>query len=87
MTEVALKDSGREPVKGEGQRHDRLDAGVFDEMTFATAAEAEVALERRGFCRCGDDPRYQKFISKPELPIYRHGHPNAPIYSSGRFWN
>jgi hypothetical protein len=61
-------------------------SGVFDEMTFPTAIEAEVALQRNGFCRYADDPKPQEFIVKPGPPFFRRAHPNGPIYSSGRFW-
>ena len=62
------------------------DSGVFDQLGFATAAEAAKALSRNGFDRLADDAESQKFIAPPQPPFERASHPNGPIYSSGRFW-
>lgn len=61
-------------------------SGVFDELRFASVAEAEGALRRNGFNRYADDAKAQEFIAVPKLPFRRQPHPNGPIYSSGRFW-
>lgn len=62
-------------------------SGVFDEMSFTSAEEAETALCRNGFKRFDEDAEAQKFIAKPQGPFERRPHPNGPIYSSGRFWH
>jgi hypothetical protein len=61
-------------------------SGVFDKLSFATEADAVVALKRNGFKRFSQDLKAQKFISAPEPPFYTDSHPNGEIYSSGRFW-
>jgi hypothetical protein len=61
-------------------------SGVFDELKFASAAEAEQALRLNGFRRYAEDPRAASFLRCPEPPFTARPHPNGPIYSSGRFW-
>lgn len=61
-------------------------AGVFDEMRFASPAEATAALKRNGFQRYAQTPSAQEIIPIPEPPFWRRPHPSGPIYSSGRFW-
>ena len=60
--------------------------GVFDEMTFASEAEAITGLSRNGFRRFADAPDLQQFLRPPEPPFRPGRHPNGPIYSSGRLW-
>lgn len=53
--------------------------GVFDEMTFASEAEAIAALERNDF-RCFADSRdLQSFLSPQEPPFHPGSHPSGPI--------
>jgi len=61
-------------------------SGVFDQLAFASAEEAQAALLRNGFRRYADDPEAKNFIAIPAPPYYRRRHPNGPIYSSGRYW-
>lgn len=61
-------------------------SGVFDELTFDTPAEAEVALARNGFRRFDDEPTAETFLAPPTPPFEARPHPNGKIYSSGRFW-
>lgn len=61
-------------------------SGVFDEMHFASLGEATGALCRNGFRRYAEDAEAQTFIAPPVPPFRQSGHPNGPIYSSGRFW-
>jgi hypothetical protein len=61
-------------------------SGVFDEINFGSAAEAELALARNGFRRYAEDAKAQEFIAIPQPPFRRRAHPNGPIYSSGRYW-
>jgi hypothetical protein len=61
-------------------------SGVFDKLTFATEADAVVALKRNGFGRLSQDLAAQKLISAPKPPFYNDGDPDEAIYSSGRFW-
>ena len=61
-------------------------AGVFNELTFASAEEARRALQRNGFRRYAEAPEVHSFIAPPTPPFRRHPHPNGPIYSSGRYW-
>lgn len=61
-------------------------SGVFDEMTFGSAAEAVAGLTRNGFRRFADSPDLQSFLRAPEPPFRPGSHPDGPIYSSGRFW-
>lgn len=61
-------------------------SGVFDQLAFSAAAEAEEALMRNGFRRYADDPKSQGFITAPKPPFLRRSHPGGPIYSSGQFW-
>ena len=60
--------------------------GIFDEMTFASEADAVAGLTRNGFRRFTDAPDLQSFLRAPEPPFRPGHHPNGPIYSSGRFW-
>lgn len=60
--------------------------GVFDEMNFASEAEAIAGPSRNGFCRFADASDLQSFLRAPEPPFRPGHHPNGPIYSSGRFW-
>ncbi len=60
--------------------------GVFDEIRFPSAEEAQDSLTRNGFKRYADDHEAQSFIRQPEPPFHRKAHPNGPIYSSGRYW-
>jgi hypothetical protein len=61
-------------------------SGVFDELKFTSAAEAEQALRLNGFRRYAEDPQAASFLRCPEPPFTARPHPNGPIYSSGRFW-
>lgn len=61
-------------------------SGVFDELKFKSAAEAEVALRRNGFQRYAEDAEAASFLRCPEAPFARCPHASGPIYSSGRFW-
>lgn len=61
-------------------------SGVFDQMCFASSAEAKAALHRNGFARFAEDKNVQKFIYRPQPPFHEASHPNGPIYSSGRYW-
>ena len=61
-------------------------SGVFDEMEFLSAPDAESALRLNGFSRIDEDPKAASFLRRPEPPFHRRPHPNGPIYSSGRFW-
>jgi hypothetical protein len=61
-------------------------SGVFDELCFPTAEDAQLALRRNGFSRYVDDQRAQQMFAPPGPPFIRRSHPNGPIYSSGRFW-
>jgi len=61
-------------------------SGVFDELEFASYADAERALRRNGFWRFAEDTEAQEFIATPEPPFDRQPHPNGPIYSTGRYW-
>jgi len=61
-------------------------SGVFDELKFTSAAEAEQALRLNGFRRYAEDPRATSFLRCPEPPFTARPHPNGTIYSSGRFW-
>jgi hypothetical protein len=61
-------------------------SGVFDEMVFPSALEAERSLERNGFRRFAVSVDLQSFLRPPLVPFHRAAHPNGPIYSSGRFW-
>ena len=61
-------------------------SGVFDEIRFPSAHEAERALERNGFKRLAVSADLQSFLRPPLAPFHRAAHPNGPIYSSGRFW-
>jgi hypothetical protein len=61
-------------------------AGVFEELYFETEAAAFLALKRDGFKQFADNREAQKFIAIPEGSFRWYGHPNGPIYSSGRFW-
>lgn len=61
-------------------------SGVFDELSFKSSAEAEVALRLNGFERYTDNLRSASFPRTPEPPFISRSHPNGPIYSSGRFW-
>jgi hypothetical protein len=61
-------------------------SGVFDEMPFPSAQDAERALERNGFRRFAVNADLQSFLRPPLAPFHRVIHPNGPIYSSGRFW-
>ena len=60
-------------------------SGVFDELSFSSNEDAELALLRNGFNRFDLDRNAQSFIAVPQPPFYRQPHPNGPIYSSGRF--
>ncbi len=60
--------------------------GIFDEMTFASEAEAIAGLTRNGFRQFADAPNLQSFLRAPHPPFRTGHHPNGPIYSSGRFW-
>jgi hypothetical protein len=61
-------------------------SGVFDEMGFPSALQAERSLERNGFRRFAVSADLQSFLRPPLAPFHRAAHPNGPIYSSGRFW-
>jgi hypothetical protein len=61
-------------------------SGVFDEIRFQFAGEAETALRLNGFRRYGEDPRAASVLHCPTPPFRKYPHPNGPIYSSGRFW-
>ena len=61
-------------------------SGVFDRLTFASSAEADVALRRNGFNRYDEDIEVHGLFGKPKPPFHERSHPNGPIYSSGRFW-
>jgi len=60
--------------------------GVFDEMEFASVAEAAEALWRNGFRRYAEDTETHKLIAVPKPPFRQRPHPNGPIYSSRRYW-
>lgn len=60
--------------------------GVFDEIPFQTYDEASIALKRNGFSKFKEDKNAQEFIGLPEGEFMESRHPNARIYSSGRFW-
>jgi hypothetical protein len=62
-------------------------SGVFDQLAFGTAVEAERALRRNGFRRYAEAPDAHEVIPCPEPPFWLGEHPSGPIYSSGRFWN
>lgn len=73
-----------------GAEHSRVffltdTAGVFDEMTFDSAAEAAAALERNGFRRYSEIGETRSY-RPPSPPFLRRDHPSGRIYSSGRFW-
>lgn len=59
---------------------------VFDEILCSSLNEAHVSLARNGFERLADNERLRSFLTRPKAPFIRGGHPNGPIYSSGRFW-
>ncbi|NKC12749.1 MAG: hypothetical protein GKR94_11280 [Gammaproteobacteria bacterium] len=61
-------------------------SGVFDELAFPSEGGAQQALRRNGFARYTEDANAQGFLRPPDPPFHRRPHPNAPIYSSGRFW-
>lgn len=61
-------------------------SGVFDQLAFATEAEAREALRRNGFERLEESPESKRFLTPPSAPFHHRPHPNGPIYSSGRFW-
>lgn len=61
-------------------------SGVFDELIFTNATEAEAALRLNGFNRYREDPAAANFLRCPEAPFITRPHPSGPIYSSGRFW-
>lgn len=60
--------------------------GVFDRLVFPDIEAARRALRRNGFQVFANEPRLQEFLAPPEFPLREGGHPNGPIYSSGRFW-
>ena len=60
--------------------------GVFDEILFDDAEEAEAALRRNGFQKYLEDSEAQEFIGIPMGEFHERQHPNGQIYSSGRFW-
>ena len=59
---------------------------VFDEIAFASNADADDALRWNGFHRFSEDPRATSFLRCPAQPFHRSERPNGPIYLSGRFW-
>ena len=61
-------------------------SGVFDQLTFPSAADAEAGLRKNGFRRFSENRDLQEFLRPPQAPFRRSVHPNGPIYSSGRFW-
>jgi hypothetical protein len=61
-------------------------SGVFDRISFQSSDDATKALSRNGFRRYTDNPDFKDFIRPPDPPYYEAGHPNGPIYSSGRYW-
>lgn len=61
-------------------------SGVFDEMQFASVAEAAAGLQRNGFKRFSEDQKAQAFLRPPTPPFHRAAHPNGRIYSTGHFW-
>jgi hypothetical protein len=60
--------------------------GVFDELRFNSADEAETALRRNGFARFEEDAKAGEFLSPPRPLFWKAVHPSGPIYSSGSFW-
>jgi cation diffusion facilitator CzcD-associated flavoprotein CzcO len=61
-------------------------SGIFDQITFPSATDAESALRLNGFRRLCEDPGAASILRRPVPPFHRRPHPNGPIYSSGRFW-
>lgn len=61
-------------------------SGVFDELRFPSANDAEAALRRNGFTLFEEDPTASAMLHRPEPPFVRRPHSNGLIYSSGRFW-
>lgn len=61
-------------------------SGIFDQMFFSSADEAQKGLRKNGFMPLSEDKEAQKFIATPKGPFEEARHPNGPIYSSGRFW-
>lgn len=61
---------------------------VFDEIPFASVADARAALVKNGFKRLRDSPDLQMAIDAdpPKPPFTEGNHPSGRIYSSGRYW-
>jgi len=60
-------------------------SGVFDRLTFASHAKAELALRYNGFWRPADCPEVNR-TAVPSPPFREDTDGNGPIYSSGRYW-
>ena len=59
---------------------------IFDQISFDSADEAEIALIRNRFQKFNNSPEVENFLRAPVSPFVQGHHPNGPIYSSGRFW-
>jgi hypothetical protein len=60
--------------------------GVFDEITFETRKDAEIAFRRNGFSKYTEDPKTREFIGLPSGKFHKKAHPKGSIYSSGQYW-
>jgi len=60
--------------------------GVFDQLTFDSLREAQMALRSNGFRRHDELLSLAEIVQPPVEPFHRTQHPNGPIYSSGRCW-
>ena len=61
-------------------------SGVFDQLEFNDAGEAERQLKINGFERFAENNQARSFIAPPPAPFHRSSHRNGPIYSSGKYW-
>ena len=59
---------------------------VFDEIRFDSVEKARLALQRNGFSKYHQDPKFREFIAVPEGEFTEGSHPNGRIYSSGMYW-
>ena len=60
--------------------------GIFDQLSFPSAENAQRELLLNGFKRYATDEQMKNVIRPPHPPFFVTFHPNGPIYSSGRYW-